>query len=185
MEYAINLNILLLGDSSSGKMPLLNRYVDNSFPVGQIATIGVEYKSKIIKINDIYINLQIWDTSGQERFRGITKTFLRGSDGIMLVYDITNKSTIDHIESYIYQIDDMEIKRILVGNNCEQECERSVSKEYLSKFCEKYNIEGIEVSAKTGENVSKSFEMLVKSIIGDKSKEELIEIYRGKNKLQR
>ena len=72
----LRLKILLIGDSSSGKTQLLLRYVDEFFPKMHLATIGVEFKSKKIKFNDININLEIWDTVGPERFRSISKNFL-------------------------------------------------------------------------------------------------------------
>ena len=87
----INLKILILGDSSVGKTSLLLQYSDGYFPTVYVATIGVEYKLKTLKINGIDINLQIWDTAGQERFKSITKNFIKDSDGILFVYDITQK----------------------------------------------------------------------------------------------
>ena len=180
----IRLNILLIGDSTSGKTQLLLRYVDEFFPEMHLATIGVEFKSKKIKLNDININLQIWDSVGQERFRSISKNLIINSNGLIFVYDITNKSSFSLIKDIYKNIKDIKpenVKVIIVGNNKEMENERQVSKDMVKSFCEKYNIESIEVSSRLGTNVSKCFETLTKLIIGNKSKEELLREIGSKN----
>ena len=180
----IRLNILLIGDSTSGKTQLLLRYVDEFFPEMHLATIGVEFKSKKIKLNDININLQIWDSVGQERFRSISKNLIINSNGLIFVYDIANKSSFSLIKDIYENIKDIKpenVKVIIVGNNKEMENERQVSKDMVKSFCEKHNIESIEVSSRLGTNVSKCFETLTKLIIGNKSKEELLREIGSKN----
>mgnify|MGYP002627443342 FL=1 len=175
----INLKILILGDSSVGKTTLLLKYVDGYFPTIYVATIGVEYKVKKININGININLQIWDTAGQERFRGITKNFLKGADGIIYTYDITNKSSFDSLKNWIMTAEETVegFKKIIIGNKIDLEKNRKVSKESFNKFCQNKNMQGYEVSAKEGTNVSESFELLAKLIIEGKTKEQLLEKY--------
>ena len=180
----IRLKILLIGDSTSGKTQLLLRYVDEFFPEMHLATIGVEFKSKKIKLNDININLQIWDSVGQERFRSISKNLIINSNGLIFVYDIANKSSFSLIKDIYENIKDIKpenVKVIIVGNNKEMENERQVSKDMVKSFCEKHNIESIEVSSRLGTNVSKCFETLTKLIIGNKSKEELLREIGSKN----
>ena len=180
----INLKLLIIGDSSSGKTQLLLRYVDEFFPQMHFATIGVEFKTKKIKLNDININLQIWDTAGQERFHTITKSFIKNENGLIFVYDITNKSSFRFIKEkymYIKDIKSENVKVIIVGNNMDMEDKRQVSKETVKIFCEKYNIENIEVSSSLGTNVSKCFETLTKLIIENKSKEELLREFGREN----
>ena len=87
----INLNILLVGDANVGKTSILLKYTENFFPNQYQATIGVEYKMKIIKLNNMNIKLQIWDTAGQERYKSIAKNFFHSANGVFLVFDITNK----------------------------------------------------------------------------------------------
>ena len=180
----IRLNILLIGDSTSGKTQLLLRYVDEFFPEMHLATIGVEFKSKKIKLNDININLQIWDAAGQERFHAISKRFILNSNGLIFVYDITNKSSFRFIKEKYMDIKDTKpenVKVIIVGNNMEKEDKRQVSKGEIKSFGEKYNIENIEVSSSLGTNVSKCFETLAKLIIENKSKEELLREFGREN----
>ena len=178
-EDQINLKILILGDSSVGKTSLLLKYTDGYFPTIYVATIGVEYKIKKIVINNIAINLQIWDTAGQERFRSITQSFIKGADGILYVYDITQKKTFDDLKTWISQSEESAegFKKIIVGNKVDLEDERVISKEKLKKFCDDRNIQGFEVSAKIGKNLSECFEALAKLIVGDKTKDELIQTY--------
>ena len=178
-EDKINLKILILGDSSVGKTSLLLKYTDGYFPTIYVATIGVEYKIKKITINNININLQIWDTAGQERFRSITQSFIKGADGILYVYDITQKKTFDDLKTWISQSEESAegFKKIIVGNKVDLEDERVISKEKLQKFCDDRNIQGFEVSAKIGKNLSECFEALAKLIVGDKTKDELIQTY--------
>ena len=175
----INLKILILGDSSVGKTSLLLKYADGYFPTIYVATIGVEYKIKPINVNGLDINLQIWDTAGQERFRSITKNFMKGADGIMYVYDITEKGSFDNLKNWIRQSEDSTegFKKIIVGNKSDLELDRSVPKESLQKFCDDRKLKGVEVSAKLGTNVSETFECLAKMILADKSKEEIIKTY--------
>ena len=180
----ISLKLLMIGDPSSGKTQLLLRYVDEFFPQIYFVTIGVEFKCKKIKLNDININLQIWDTAGQERFHAITKSFIINENGLIFVYDITNRSSFRFIKEkymYIKDIKSENVKVIIVGNNMDMEDKRQVSKETVKIFCEKYNIENIEVSSSLGTNVSKCFETLAKLIIENKSKEELLREFGREN----
>ena len=173
----INLKILILGDSSVGKTTLLLKYVDGYFPTIYVATIGVEFKVKKININGIDLNLQIWDTAGQERFRGITKNFIKGADGIIYAYDITKKSSFENLKNWIFQSEESAegFKKLIIGNKSDLTAERQVSKESLEKYCQNKNIEGLEDSAKNGNNVEHCFETLAKLIIEGKTKEQLIE----------
>ena len=148
------------------------------------ATIGVEFKCKKIKLNNLNINLLIWDTAGQERFHATTKSFIINENGLIFVYDITNKSSFRFIKEkymYIKDIKSENVKVIIVGNNMDMEDKRQVSKETVKIFCEKYNIENIEVSSSLGTNVSKCFETLTKLIIENKSKEELLREFGREN----
>ena len=179
------LKILVLGDSAVGKTSLSLQYVENYFPESYISTIGVEYKNKPVKLNNTNILLQIWDTCGQERYKSLSKTFMKGADGILFVYDISNKQTFDHIKDWIMesQSSNNEFKKIIVGNKIDLPPERrKVSQEVLTKYSNDKKIQGIETSAKSGENVEKAFLMLTKLIIGNMTKEEFIKKFGKTNK---
>ena len=87
----LKFKILIIGDSGVGKTSMLLKYVENYFPDTHIATIGVEYKTKVMNRGKYKINLNIWDTAGQERFKSITKSFFSYSTGVVFVYDITKR----------------------------------------------------------------------------------------------
>ena len=171
----ICLKILLCGDSSVGKTTLLLRYVDDKFTETHMTTIGVENKDKLINIKGKEINLQIWDTSGQERFQSITKNFFRNADGIIFVFDITKEDSFEHIKNWLTNSEDCkkDFKKILVGNKLDLEEEREVNKERMEKFAEKSNMKCFEISAKRGVNVELIFREIAELILANKTDEEI------------
>ena len=183
-EEDISLKILILGDSGVGKRTLTLKYVDGFFPEFYISTIGVEYKTKLVKINDTNIMLQIWQTCGQERYKSLSKSFIKDSDGIIFIYDISNKCSFDIIEDWVMESEcsNIQIQKIIVGNKIDlPETSREVPKEKLIKYNNNTNSKGIEVSAKTGENVEEAFLMLTKLIVGNMTKEEIIKRFKKKS----
>ena len=175
----LKLGILILGDTNVGKTSLLLNYTDNYYVGSHVATVGIDYKFKTIKIKDIDVKLQIWDTSGQERFRSLAKNYLKNADGIIFVYDITDKKTFEGVKDWIKEAESHGIyKQILVGNKCDLERKREVTTDMLNKLGNKKKIKTFETSAKTGINVSKSFESLAELLVEGKSKEELNNLYR-------
>ena len=93
MDDGVCLKIMILGDSGVGKTNLLLKYMDEFINENYIATLGIDYKTKNVVYNDTNVSLQIWDTAGQERFKSVTKSFLKGTDGIIFMYDITRKDS--------------------------------------------------------------------------------------------
>ena len=137
--HELSLNILLIGDSSVGKTNILLKYVGVPFYEKSIyTTTGVEFKKKTIIKGKYIITLQIWDTSGQERYRSITQSFLRNADGVIFVYDITNKKTFNKIKEWILDLEfsreEAQFKSIICGNNLELEEKREVKFEDLKKL---------------------------------------------------
>ena len=112
--------LLLLGDSAVGKSCLLLRYCDEKFQDLHLATIGLDFRLKTIYLeNNKKIKVQIWDTAGQDRFLAITKNYYRGANGILLVFDVTNSSSFEHIKNWIEQIKEEASDKIiiyLIGN---------------------------------------------------------------------
>ena len=180
----VKIKILILGDVAVGKTSFLYQYVEDYFPEGYISTIGVDFKNKIIIKKDTKINLQIWDTAGQERYRSLSKSFMKDADGIFFVYDITNKNTFDHIKIWLEETNNTnnQFKKMILGNKKDlSETDRKVSTEKLNKFYNTTNIIGMEVSARTGENVKEAFDTLTNLIIGDMTKDQIIQKYGKKD----
>ena len=183
-EDEITLKILLLGDTAVGKTSILLKYTDGYFPEIYVSTIGVEYKSKKIIIDGNIINLQIWDTAGQERYKSITTSFLKGADGILFVYDITNKPSFVNLKRWIRDSEEatQNFQKVIIGNKKDNEIQRKVPHELLKKFCNDMNLKGFETSAKTGKNINESFEELIKMIVGGKTKDELTQKFKMTSK---
>ena len=156
----------MIGDSGIWKPAFLLRFADDTFTGNHLTTIGVDFKIKIINFEDKTIKLQICDTAGSERFRTITKTYYKGTHGIILMYDVTDRNSFGNIRNWMKQIDanvTKSVKKVLVGHKCD-EPGRVVTEEEGKKMAEEYNIGFFESSARTNTNVSKVFYYLVKEI---------------------
>mmetsp|Transcript_37507 Transcript_37507/g.101644 ORF Transcript_37507/g.101644 Transcript_37507/m.101644 type:complete len:248 (-) Transcript_37507:178-921(-) len=117
-------------------------------------------KIKNIELDGKRIKLQIWDTAGQERFRTITTSYFRGAQGILLVYDVTDRGSFNSIRNWVGQIQqhaDVHVNKILIGNKCDIEDQRMVSKEEGEKLAKEYDIKFFETSAKQDFQVDSGF----------------------------
>ena len=159
----------LLTPSGVGKSSILVRLIDNAFHENHNVTIGVEFGNYVMRIDDQHIiQLQIWDTAGQESYRSITRIFYKGSHAVILVYDITSAISYENAKDWKQEIEnnaDRDVLVYLVGNRCDLEEEREVSQEdglELMKDMELDNF--METSALTGHNIGPLFETLTKHL---------------------
>ena len=169
MSEDIVYKVLLLGDSTVGKTCFLLRYCDKTFQDAHLSTIGLDYRLKSMTLkNKKNIKLQIWDTAGQDRFRAITKNYYKGTNVIILIYDVTNLQTFENVKNWITQIREEANKNVVIflaGNKADlPEESRAVQKEDGQKMAEEYNIPFQETSAKEGINVNETFQELVEKI---------------------
>ncbi|KAJ5077765.1 ras-related protein rab-10 [Anaeramoeba ignava] len=167
-SHGLMFKIILIGSGSVGKTNILTKFCDDHFSLNTTSTIGVEYKTKVVEINDKKINLQIWDTAGQERFHSITKAFYRTSDGAFIVYDITSEESFNRLEYWIKELKEQEqtdAKFMILGNKFDLEKERIVPKEKGQKFAKENKVSFLETSAKDGTNIEKAFEILTKELL--------------------
>lgn len=119
-------------------------------------TIGVEFGSRTVEINEKKIKLQIWDTAGQESFKSITRSYYRGAAGALLVYDITRKETFNHLTSWLEEVrqnGNPDIMFMLIGNKADLDSRRQVSTEEGERFAKENGLIFLETSAKTSFNV--------------------------------
>ena len=160
--------ILLLGDTTVGKTCFLMKYTDKTFQEIHMATIGLDYRLKSMKLkNGKDIKIQMWDTAGQDRFKAITKNYYKGSHGILLLYDITNIQTFESVKQWVTQIREEATQNVivyLVGNKSDMEEEREVQKEKGEQLAEELGFPFTESSAKNGINVNETFEDLAERI---------------------
>jgi Ras-related protein Rab-1A len=166
-EHDYFFKILLIGDSGVGKSCLLLRFADDSWTETHISTIGVDFKIKTLTIDGKTVKLQIWDTAGQERFRTITSSYYRGAQGIILVYDCTDRESFNNVKQWMGEIDRYaceNVNKLLVGNKCDLQAEKTVDTNTAKEFADSYDIPFIETSAKTGFNVEKCFVQIATSI---------------------
>jgi len=167
-EILTTLKLLIIGESGVGKSSLLLRFTDDTFDPEQAATIGVDFKVKTLSVEGNKAKLAIWDTAGQERFRTLTPSYYRGAQGVILVYDVTTRSSFLRLDAWLSELETFstrhDIVKMLIGNKID--CEgREVSLEDGMKFARRHSMLFIEASAKTKEGVMIAFEELVEKII--------------------
>ncbi|KAJ2868081.1 AdoMet-dependent rRNA methyltransferase spb1 [Coemansia aciculifera] len=166
-SYDYLMKLLLIGDSGVGKSCVLLRFSDDSFTPSFITTIGIDFKIRTIELDGKRIKLQIWDTAGQERFRTITTAYYRGAMGILLVYDVTDERSFNNIENWYKNVEHYAsegVNKILIGNKCDIEGSRAVSKESGQKLADELGIKFLETSAKSNTNVDEAFITLARDI---------------------
>ena len=166
-EYDYLFKLLLIGDSGVGKSCLLLRFADDTYTESYISTIGVDFKSRTIKLDGKTIKLQIWDTAGQERFRTITSSYYRGTHGIIVVFDVTDQESFDNVKQWLHEIDryaSANVKKLLVGNKCDLASKRAVPTEQAAAFAESLGVEYLETSAKSALNVEKAFTAIAREV---------------------
>ena len=119
-DYDHLFKILIIGESGVGKTCLLQRFCENSFDSNFISTIGVDFKKKMMNVEDKKVKLQIWDTAGQERFRNITSSYYRGTQGCLIVYDVNDPVTLQKVAEWFTEITDRTLENppviYIVGN---------------------------------------------------------------------
>ncbi len=158
---------LIIGDSSVGKSNLLLRFSDNVFHDTFLPTIGVDFKIKNVSVYDKSIKLNIWDTAGQDRFKTITQAYYKGAHGIVVVFDITDRTSFEHVSNWFSEIKKNAgegVVKILVGNKADLSESRAVQVSEAEELAKSLGVHYLETSAKTGENVDQVFTNLSKQI---------------------
>ncbi|XP_043272193.1 ras-related protein Rab-37-like isoform X1 [Venturia canescens] len=164
---------ILLGDSGVGKTSLLVQFDTGQFQTGNFAaTVGIGFTNKMIEVDEAKVKLQIWDTAGQERFRSVTHAYYRDAHALLLLYDVTNKTSYDNIRAWLGEIreyahDDVVI--MLLGNKCDCGNERIVKREDGERLAREHNVPFMETSAKTGLNVELAFVAVARYLKARKS----------------
>merc|ERR1712045_153356 len=165
--------LVFLGDQSVGKTSIITRFMYDSFDNTYQATIGIDFLSKTMYLEDRTVRLQLWDTAGQERFRSLIPSYIRDSTVAVVVYDITNANSFHQTSKWI---DDVRTERgtdviiMLVGNKTDlSEEKRQVSTEEGERKAKELNVMFIETSAKAGYNVKQLFRRVAAALPGMES----------------
>ena len=155
-QYDISFKIIVIGDSGVGKSCLTTQAVRNNFEEFYTATVGFEFLTFNMRINNNVLKLQIWDTCGQEVYKSLISNFYRNSSLALILYAINNRDSFQHAETWLNDLKNQanpNVRVFLVGNKSDLENERVVTKEEGEKFKEEKKLDRfIETSAKTGEN---------------------------------
>ncbi|XP_077092398.1 ras-related protein Rab-41 isoform X2 [Siphateles boraxobius] len=176
--------LVFLGEQSVGKTSLITRFMYDSFDNTYQATIGIDFLSKTMYLEDRTVRLQLWDTAGQERFRSLIPSYIRDSTIAVVVYDITNLNSFQQTSKWI---DDVRTERgsdviiMLVGNKTDLADKRQVTLDAAEKKARDLGVMYIETSAKAGYNVKQLFRRVAAALPGmdstpEKSKEDMIDI---------
>ncbi|KAI8048343.1 ras small monomeric GTPase Rab6 [Gilbertella persicaria] len=177
--------LVFLGEQSVGKTSLITRFMYDTFDNTYQATIGIDFLSKTMYLDDRTIRLQLWDTAGQERFRSLIPSYIRDSSVCVVVYDITSRNSFLNTRKWI---DDVRAERgteviiVLVGNKTDLNDKRQVTVDEGEEKAKEYNIMFIETSAKAGYNVKALFRKIGHALPGvdhpseDGAKEQLTKV---------
>ena len=152
--------LIFLGDQNVGKSCILNRFMNDTFTEEYQATIGLDFQSKNVQIDNQDIHLLLYDTAGQEKFRSLIPMYTRDSNIILLVYEINNKDSFIHLPDWLNDLSNVnkdDVIFALVGNKIDLEEKRQVSIEEGKSYAEQNGFLFHEVSAKTGEGFSDLF----------------------------
>ena len=162
-------NIITLGNSEVGKTTFIIRYTENTFKDVYLTTLGIDYKTKVIKLkNKKSYMINFFDTAGQEKYKSISINIIKNANGIVLMYDITNKSSFDSISNWmenVIAIKGNNFPVILVGNKTDLVDEREVSTEEGEQLAKKFGVKLFEISNKSGTNVEEAGLELVNQVV--------------------
>jgi small GTP-binding protein len=167
------IKIVLLGEANVGKTSLLYRWIENKFRENYKSTLGVNLLKKDMNITGYgEVSAQIWDLGGQESFKSLRRLYLEGANGALLLYDVTNKESYEKLEEWIlsFKQDRENEPIILIGNKSDLKDKIKIKDKDANEFAKKNNMDIIITSAKTGENVEKSFIELTTKILKKISK---------------
>lgn len=178
----ILLKVIILGDSGVGKTSLMNQYVNKKFSKQYKATIGADFLTKEVMIDDKLVTMQIWDTAGQERFQSLGVAFYRGADSCVLVYDITDTKSFDSLagwkEEFLVQAaptqpDDFPF--VCCGNKADlADSQRAVRKDKAQQWCDGFEMPLFECSAKESTNVESAFKRIAEKALARESQNQPI-----------
>lgn len=174
------LKVIILGESGVGKTALLHQYVNGKFIEEHKATIGADFLTKELQVDDKMVTLQIWDTAGQERFQSLGNAFYRGADACVLVYDITSEQSFSKIEEWRSNFmrqaapeNEKEFPFLLLGNKDDKDNSRQVDRQQGTKYAQSWNMLFHETSALNGHNV----ELAIKAIASKASDMETVPFF--------
>ena len=165
VDYSNLYKIVLIGSSGTGKTSLMTRFVDSKFEDTFISTVGIDFRVKTVVEENRTLKVQIWDTSGQERFLSITHSYFRGAHGVLIVFDVSNPKSFNQLGKWLEDVEaycNEDVKIMIIGNKID--LPRAISKTVVEDFCIQYGLDYVETSAKECMNVNLAFDNMIKKI---------------------
>jgi len=163
--------IVFLGDMSVGKTCIISQFMYGTFDATHQPTIGIDFLSKTIYLDDQTVRLQLWDTAGQDRFRALIPSYIRDASAAVVVFDITSRQSFLSVDKWV---EDVRVERgtqvaiVLAGNKRDQAEKRVISAEEGDKKAAALNAKYLEVSARDGTNIQQLFLSLAQELPGMK-----------------
>jgi len=176
------LKVIILGDSGVGKTSLMNQFVNSRFNSQYKATIGADFLTKEVTVDNRLVTMQIWDTAGQERFQSLGVAYYRGADCCVLVYDVNNSKSFENLnnwrDEFLIQASPHDAERfpfVVLGNKIDvDESRRQVTQKRVLAWCQsKGNIPYFETSAKEAVNVQEAFAVVARNALQQEAEEQL------------
>jgi len=166
-KHDVSYRVIVIGDSGVGKTNLLGRWVRNEFSASSVATINVDWSSKTFRVKGKSVQVTFCDTAGQERYKSLTRQYFRGAQGVVLMYDITERTSFNHVENWLDEVKDANTDKLpillLVGNKNDLE-NRDVSTEEAMSCAKRESMYFMETSALDGNNCTKAMQLLLQYI---------------------
>ena len=168
--YDATFKVIIFGDAGCGKTTLAQRFLTNLFKSDSKMTIGIDFEVKSLEVEEKKVKLQIWDFGGEERFRFLLPSYVRGANGGLFMYDVSNYSSIAHIDDWLMILNkeapETQFPIIVVGGKADLVNDREVSSEEGINIAKSRGVDGfIECSSKSGENVDITFEAITKLML--------------------
>jgi small GTP-binding protein len=162
------INILILGNTAVGKTSYILKYTEDEFQEMYLATVGIDFKVKVVKINNVSYRVYFYDTTGQEKYKSISLNMIKNANGIILMYDITKRKSFDSINEWIESVKNVKgsnFPMILLGNKIDEEGDRKISKEEGEKLAKNFDIDFFEISNRDGININEAGLAMINKII--------------------
>jgi len=167
-EYDYLFKLLLIGDSGVGKSNMLLRFADDVYNDNLESTIGVDFKICTQTVDSKTVKMQIWDTAGQERFRTIAASYYRGAHGIVVVYDVTDRTSFENVRMWMQEIEKYvrgDVSRLLVGNKSDLSSKRCITHDEGKYLADELGVQFLETSAKDNSNIVETFSSLCRDMV--------------------
>jgi len=163
---------IVIGDSGVGKSALLRRFTNDEFVASHITTIGVDFEIRTLDVEGKLVKLQIWDTAGQDRFRNIVSSYYRGAHAILVVFDVTDPVSFEHISFWLGEVKkyaNEQAQILLVANKTDLVRQRVISGQKIQELASALGVSFIETSAKSSSNVGTCFLTIANQFITSRS----------------